>query len=60
VIRPSGTEPKIKAYIEVVEPVPAGGLTAARLTAQRRLHPLRESVNALLTGKPIITDQRRG
>jgi phosphomannomutase len=60
VIRPSGTEPKIKAYIEVVERVPAGGLTAARLTAQRRLHPLRESVNALLTGKPIITDQRRG
>jgi len=60
VIRPSGTEPKIKAYIEVVEPVPAGGLIAARLTAQRRLQPLRESVNAMLTGKPIITDHRRG
>jgi phosphomannomutase len=60
VIRPSGTEPKIKAYIEVVEPVPAGGLIAARLTALRRLQPLREAINALLTGKPIITDQRRG
>jgi phosphomannomutase len=29
VIRPSGTEPKIKAYLEIVEPVIAGRLTEA-------------------------------
>ncbi|HEX4831466.1 MAG TPA: phospho-sugar mutase [Trebonia sp.] len=49
VIRPSGTEPRVKAYIEIVEPVPEGGLTAARLAAQRRLPPLREAVSSLLT-----------
>jgi phosphomannomutase len=49
VIRPSGTEPKVKAYFEIVEPVPPGGLIATRLTAQRRLAPLREAVSALLT-----------
>ena len=48
VIRPSGTEPKIKAYLEIVEPVRPGGLIAARLAAQRRLTPLRSAVNALL------------
>jgi phosphomannomutase len=48
VIRPSGTEPKIKAYLEIVEQVRPGGLIAARLVAQRRLAPLREAVKALL------------
>jgi phosphomannomutase len=48
VIRPSGTEPKVKAYFEIVEPVPPGGLIATRLTAQRRLAPLRAAVSALL------------
>jgi phosphomannomutase len=33
VIRPSGTEPKLKAYLEVVEPVTEGDLTAARSRA---------------------------
>jgi phosphomannomutase len=50
VIRPSGTEPKIKAYLEIVEQVRPGGLIAARLTAQRRLAPLRQAVRALLAG----------
>jgi phosphomannomutase len=50
VIRPSGTEPKVKAYFEVVEPVSPGGLIGSRLAAQRRLVPLREAVSALLTG----------
>lgn len=59
VIRPSGTEPKVKAYFEIVEPVPAGGLIAARVTAQRRLAPLREAVSALLTGMTTITGQRQ-
>ncbi len=50
VIRPSGTEPKIKAYLEVVEPVPPGQLAAARAAAQARMEPLREAVAALLAG----------
>jgi phosphomannomutase len=50
VIRPSGTEPKIKAYLEVVEPVIAGRLTEARRAARARLDPLREAVRALLDG----------
>ena len=32
VIRPSGTEPKIKAYLEVVQPVSYGMLSDARRT----------------------------
>ncbi len=50
VIRPSGTEPKIKAYFEVVEPVFAGRLEQARRAAAARLDPLREAVRALLAG----------
>ena len=49
-IRPSGTEPKIKAYFEVVEPVFAGRLEQARRAAAARLDPLREAVRALLAG----------
>jgi phosphomannomutase len=48
VIRPSGTEPKIKAYLEVVEPVLGHSLTEARQAAAARLGPLREAVQALL------------
>ena len=44
VIRPSGTEPKIKAYLEVVEPVPPGRLDQARRVAATRLDPLRAAV----------------
>ncbi len=51
VIRPSGTEPKIKAYLEVVEPVPAA-LAAARAAAAARLAPLRAGVAALLSVEP--------
>jgi phosphomannomutase len=48
VIRPSGTEPKIKAYLEVVEPVIGGRLEQARQSAAGRLGALREAVAALL------------
>ena len=50
VIRPSGTEPKIKAYLEIVEPVIAGRLTEARRAARARMEPLRDAVAALLHG----------
>ncbi|HTT00236.1 MAG TPA: phospho-sugar mutase [Streptosporangiaceae bacterium] len=50
VIRPSGTEPKIKAYFEVVEPLLLGRLGQARRAAAARLEPLREAVRTLLAG----------
>jgi len=46
VVRPSGTEPKLKCYLEVVEPVGDGGLAAARAAAGRRLAALRADVVA--------------
>jgi phosphomannomutase len=51
VIRPSGTEPKLKAYLEVVEPPPdaPAGLPEARIRAKQRLDALRTQINALLT-----------
>jgi phosphomannomutase len=48
VIRPSGTEPKLKAYLEVVEPVPDGDVTAARSRAQAAMGDLRREVAAAL------------
>jgi phosphomannomutase len=48
VVRPSGTEPKLKAYLEVVEPV-AGELAPAREQAVARLAELRTQVEALLS-----------
>jgi phosphomannomutase len=47
VIRPSGTEPKLKAYLEVVEPV-TDGLDEARARATDRLAALRAEVGDLL------------
>ncbi|TNC20707.1 phospho-sugar mutase [Amycolatopsis alkalitolerans] len=48
VIRPSGTEPKLKTYLQVVEPV-SGSLEDARAVAKRRLAALRTDVSALLS-----------
>jgi phosphomannomutase len=48
VIRPSGTEPKIKAYLEVVESVPGRTLVAARQAAEARMSRLRAAVAELL------------
>jgi phosphomannomutase len=48
VIRPSGTEPKIKAYLEVVQPVSYGMLSDARQAAAARMDRLREATAELL------------
>ena len=47
VIRPSGTEPKIKAYLEVTEP-PGRPLAQARASAAARMTPLIDGVRTLL------------
>ncbi len=41
VVRPSGTEPKLKCYLEVVVPVGEGGVDAARIAAVGRLDAIR-------------------
>lgn len=49
VIRPSGTEPKMKAYLEVIEDA-SDGVPAARERAVERLDQLADGVRDLLTG----------
>ena len=54
IVRPSGTEPKLKCYLEVVVPVVSDGaatsddVEAARLVAGHRLAALKESMAATL------------
>ncbi|MEO3775382.1 phospho-sugar mutase [Micromonospora sp. B11E3] len=48
VIRPSGTEPKLKAYLEVVEPVADGDVAAARTRAAAAVAALRAETAAAL------------
>ncbi|WP_028848845.1 phospho-sugar mutase [Thermocrispum agreste] len=49
VVRPSGTEPKLKAYLQVVQPVPADDqLAASRREAERKMSALRADVRQLL------------
>ncbi|MEV4845636.1 phospho-sugar mutase [Micromonospora matsumotoense] len=48
VIRPSGTEPKLKAYLEVVEPVGDGDVPAARTRAAAALTTLRTEIATAL------------
>ena len=47
-IRPSGTEPKIKAYLEVVELVVGRTLDGARSAAGAKMDRLRAEVSAML------------
>jgi phosphomannomutase len=47
VLRPSGTEPKLKAYLQVVVPVQSA-VADARESAAQQLESLRAEVSALL------------
>jgi phosphomannomutase len=47
-VRPSGTEPKLKCYCEAVEPVGADGVDAARERARDRLGRVRAGLERLL------------
>ena len=49
IVRPSGTEPKLKVYIETVEAVRGGDLSAARRDAHDRLGRIAEAVRTLVT-----------
>jgi phosphomannomutase len=55
VIRPSGTEPKLKAYLEIVEQTADRSLAAARAAAAARLAALRPAVGALITGNSVTS-----
>lgn len=48
IVRPSGTEPKLKAYVEVVEPLGSGTLDGARLRAAAVLDDLLGGLGELL------------
>jgi phosphomannomutase len=51
VVRPSGTEPKLKCYLEAIVEVDAGsraGLTSARAEALRRIETARDDMNRAL------------
>jgi phosphomannomutase len=50
VLRPSGTEPKIKCYIEITETAAGRSLEEARAAAAARLVPLRAALEELLAG----------
>jgi phosphomannomutase len=56
VVRPSGTEPKLKCYLEVVVPVEEGtgvaGVGAARISAAGRLDAIRTDVAAATGLRP--------
>lgn len=49
-IRPSGTEPKLKCYLQITTPAPtAADLPATKQTARTRLRALQNAVTALIT-----------
>jgi phosphomannomutase len=58
VVRPSGTEPKVKCYLEVILPVPSGAsfdeLTAIRRQAATQLEALGAATRATLTGTGAV------
>ncbi len=48
VVRPSGTEPKLKSYLEVVLPVDGSDVTTVRAEAARRLDAIKADLAAAL------------
>lgn len=51
IVRPSGTEPKLKCYLEVIAPVAtAGDVPAVRATAAAQLERIKNELAALLRG----------
>jgi phosphomannomutase len=46
IVRPSGTEPKLKCYLEVVEPVVEGDVGTARRTSSRDLDAIKHDLAA--------------
>ena len=50
VVRPSGTEPKLKCYLEVVVDVDEPGVAAARIAAAGRLDAIRADMAAAVGG----------
>jgi phosphomannomutase len=51
IVRPSGTEPKVKCYLQVVVPVDADeedGVDAARIVAVQRLDAIRKDLDRVL------------
>jgi phosphomannomutase len=48
IVRPSGTEPKLKCYLEVIVDVADDDVAAARAVAQARMGTLRHDVEAML------------
>ena len=48
IVRPSGTEPKVKCYLQAVVPVDGTDVEAARAIADARLAAMRDAVNAWL------------
>lgn len=54
IVRPSGTEPKLKCYLEVIEPVTdAGEVPHARQRASETLAVLKADLEAALRGTPV-------
>ncbi|WP_030174735.1 phospho-sugar mutase [Spirillospora albida] len=49
VVRPSGTEPKLKCYLEVVLPVEGDDVAATRVRAAQALEALRTALAALIS-----------
>ena len=56
IVRPSGTEPKVKCYLEVVVPVEpgpdGGGVDAARISAVGRLDAITADLRGVAFGQP--------